>query len=58
MTDDLVSRQDVLDRLVLLREEYRRGGDHVRESAMLDALDIVTGWCSPHLKIESASLED
>lgn len=49
--DDLAkgtSRQDLLDWLQGARALYP-----AREDDILDAMDIVHGWCSPHLLIRS-----
>ena len=35
----------------LLQELRAFAQDGAREDAILDALDMVTGWCAPHLRV-------
>jgi len=34
-----------------VREELRTAGREDTEDAVLDVMDFLTGWCSPHMKI-------
>ena len=46
------SRDEVLAVLNELRQEFRDVGDARHEDAVLDVMDVVVGWCSPHMKIQ------
>lgn len=46
-----VSREDTLQMLEQLRIKYREQGDSRSEDIALDAMDFVTGWCSPHMRV-------
>jgi hypothetical protein len=46
-----VSRQDVIERLEDLRSGLRDAGREREEDVVLDVLDFVSGWASPHMKI-------
>lgn len=51
--DDLVKRQDVIDRLRALLAIYEKErGD--AEDALEDMLDCLHGWCSPSFRVPSA----
>jgi hypothetical protein len=43
-----VSKEEILHELENLRAEV---GD-VEEGAILDTMDFLVGWCSPHMKLE------
>jgi hypothetical protein len=45
------SRETVVQRLECLRQELRAAGRDGDEDAVLDVLDFLTGWCSPHQQI-------
>lgn len=46
-----VPRQEVLDQLEALRYEFRETGTEGQEDAVLDVMDFVSGWCSPHVRL-------
>lgn len=46
-----VPRQEVLDQLEALRYELRETGTEGQEDAVLDVMDFVSGWCSPHVRL-------
>jgi hypothetical protein len=53
MDDRGFSREDVLAMLQELRARYHDEGDAHAEDIVLDTMDFVTGWCSPHMKIRT-----
>lgn len=46
-----VSRSEVLGQLESLRIELRGGGRSDQEDVVLDVMDFVTGWSSPHMQL-------
>jgi hypothetical protein len=46
-----LSRDEMLDILRALRAQYRADGNERAEDVVLDTMDFVTGWCSPHVRI-------
>jgi hypothetical protein len=46
-----VSRSEVLGQLESLRLELRGGEKPEDEDVVLDVMDFVTGWSSPHMKL-------
>jgi hypothetical protein len=44
-------RAGLQEELEELRLELRREGRKAAEDVVLDALDMLTGWCSPHTTI-------
>jgi hypothetical protein len=44
-------RQALLSDLEAFRVELPRLGYESAEDDILDAMDFVTGWCSPHMKV-------
>lgn len=38
------------DQLIMRLEELRSGLSDSNEDAVLEVLDFVTGWCSPHVR--------
>ncbi len=34
------------------RQELRRAGREADEDAVMDVMDFLVGWCSPHMKLE------
>jgi hypothetical protein len=46
-----VSRAEVLGRLESLRIEPRGGGREAAEEVVLDVMDFVSGWSSPHMQV-------
>lgn len=41
----------VLSRFERARQELRTAARADDEDAVMDAMDFVTGWCSPHMKL-------
>lgn len=46
-----VSRSEVLGQLESLRIELRGGGRSNQEDVVLDVMDFVSGWSSPHMQL-------
>jgi hypothetical protein len=46
-----VSRSEVLGQLESLRIELRGGGRSEQEDVVLDVMDFVSGWSSPHMQL-------
>ena len=46
-----VSRSEVLGQLESLRIELRGGGRSDQEDVVLDVMDFVSGWSSPHMQL-------
>jgi hypothetical protein len=46
-----VSRSEVLGQLESLRIELRGGGRSSQEDVVLDVMDFVSGWSSPHMQL-------
>jgi hypothetical protein len=46
LTKDLI-----LDRLEQTRTKLRAAGREKDEEALMDVMDFLTGWCSPHMKL-------
>lgn len=46
-----VTRKSLLDGLEHLRKEFRDAGDDEAEDAILEVMDYLVGWCSPHMQI-------
>jgi hypothetical protein len=44
-------RDVVLGELEALRGELRRGGREDLEDVVLEVMDFVAGWCSPHVRL-------
>ena len=46
-----VSRAEVLSQLESFRIELRGGGRSDQEDVVLDVMDFVSGWSSPHMQL-------
>jgi hypothetical protein len=44
-------KADVLHLFESYQAQLRDSGREAEEDAVLDVLDFLTGWCSPHMKI-------
>lgn len=42
------SREAVEDVLLQLRAEFSERGEESHEDVVLEVLDFIVGWCSPH----------
>lgn len=45
------SRGELLQNLESIRTTLRQNGASDAEDVVLDIMDFVTGWCSPHVRI-------
>jgi hypothetical protein len=45
------SRDDLLEELKRLRAEFREAGREDLEDLVLDAMDIMTGWVRPDMRV-------
>jgi hypothetical protein len=45
------SREDLLRELERIRMEFREAGHADLEDVVLEVMDFVTGWCSPHMRV-------
>ena len=45
------SREELLSELEAIRLTLRRAGVADAEDAVLDVMDFVVGWASPHMKV-------
>jgi len=45
--------EEVLDVFESVRAELREDDDEVREDAVMDVMDFIDGWCSPHMKLDT-----
>jgi hypothetical protein len=45
------SRDEVLEALEEAREQLAKQGEEEREDAVLEVMDFLYGWCSPHVKL-------
>jgi hypothetical protein len=46
-----VSRREVTGQLESLRIDLRGGGQEAAEDVVLEVLDFVSGWSSPHMRV-------
>jgi hypothetical protein len=44
-------RDDVLADFETARSLLRQAGREADEDAVMDVMDFITGWCSPHVKL-------
>ena len=51
MRDDGLTKDDVYAQFEVLHLQLSKEGDETRYNAILDVMDCIMGWCSPHLKI-------
>jgi hypothetical protein len=45
------TREAVLDLLEGARQQLRHAGREAGEDAVMDVMDFLVGWCSPHMKL-------
>ncbi|HEY8598603.1 MAG TPA: hypothetical protein VIL85_09245 [Thermomicrobiales bacterium] len=45
------TRDELLEQLELFRETLSTDGRDQDEDTVLEAMDFLVGWCSPHLKV-------
>lgn len=50
LSEDLDSREEILKDLEEIRIRFREAGHPEIEDVVLEAMDFVAGWCSPHMK--------
>jgi hypothetical protein len=48
----------LLDRFEAARADLRRAGRDADEDAVLDVMDFLVGWCSPHMRLTSRPAQD
>ena len=46
-----MERDAVYDELEKLRDRLREAGRQAADDLVLDGMDLLTGWCSPHARI-------
>lgn len=46
-----LAKDDILAHLERRRRELRAAGRDREEDAVMDVMDFVNGWCSPHMKL-------
>jgi hypothetical protein len=44
-------REQLLDDFEYIRAELRDSDDEPREDAVMDVMDFLYGWCSPHMRL-------
>lgn len=44
-------RAQVLERFEAARQQLRQAGREADEDAVMDVMDFLVGWCSPHMKL-------
>jgi len=44
-------RAKVLEMLETARQQLRQAGREADEDAVMDVMDFLVGWCSPHMKL-------
>src|SRR5438046_1643828 len=49
------TKDQILERLERSRQELRRAGREKEEDAVMDVMDFLHGWCSPHMKLRADS---
>lgn len=49
------STAEVADFFEQARERFRAAGREADEDLLLDGMDFVTGWCSPHMRLDVKS---
>ena len=49
--DRRADREVVLAELQALRDELRESGRSADEEVVLEVMDFVVGWCSPHVRL-------
>jgi hypothetical protein len=45
------SREQLIEDFENLRAHFEEQGEEEREDAVLEAMDFLYGWCSPHMKL-------
>jgi hypothetical protein len=49
-------RETILQLFEAAREEMRQTGREVDEEVVMDVMDFLVGWCSPHMKLPPESM--
>ena len=44
-------REQLIEDFEALRAHFEQQGEEEREDAVLEAMDFLYGWCSPHMKL-------
>jgi len=50
LSEDPGARDKILQDLELIRTRFREAGQPELEDVVLEVMDFVAGWCSPHMK--------
>ncbi len=45
------SKEELIDDFEELRADFADRGEEEREDAVLEVMDFLYGWCSPHMKL-------
>ena len=45
------SKEQVIEAFEEVRAQMERQGEEEREDAVLEVMDFLYGWCSPHMKL-------
>ncbi len=45
------TRDTILNLFERARQQLRQTGRETEEDAVMDAMDFLVGWCSPHMKL-------
>jgi hypothetical protein len=48
---DGLTREAVLDLFERARQQLRQADRETEEDAVMDVMDFLVGWCSPHMKL-------
>jgi hypothetical protein len=48
---DGLTHEAVLDLFECARQQLRQADREAEEDAVMDAMDFLVGWCSPHMKL-------
>jgi hypothetical protein len=51
LNDQGMTKDVILDQLERVRKKFRAAGREKDEDAVMDVMDFLEGWCSPHMKL-------
>jgi hypothetical protein len=51
LLDEGSEPETLLGQLERARQELREAGREEDEDAVMDVMDLLTGWCSPHMRL-------
>lgn len=55
LLDEGQSPTAILNHFEIVRQQLCAAGREEEKDAVMDAMDFLTGWCSPHVKLPSES---